>query len=143
MINLNYTKSFYRINNLFVLNGEYSFIRMWYVITYVQFILKLFSWSRLENKVGLNIADNHYVILKLKEKEEKQTHSRKRHLPKDKTPGNKCRKTAAKSEKSNKENKTFNDPEIAAAIQNLQAAVDATETTLDSDMSHEELDSVL
>ncbi len=82
-------------------------------------------------------------MLKLKDKEQKQSLSRKPRLPKTKTTGNKCRKTTAKSKKANKENKTFNDPEIAAAIQNLQAAVDATETTLDSDMSHEELDSVL
>lgn len=99
--------------------------------------------SRLENKVELNIADNQYVILKLKEKEEKQTHSRKPHLPKDKTTGNKCRKRAAKSKKANKENKSFNDPEIVAAIQNLQTAVDVTGTTLDSDTSNGKFDFVL
>jgi hypothetical protein len=79
----------------------------------------------------------------LKEKEEKQTHSRKRHLPKDKTPGNKCRKTAAKSEKSNKENKTFNDPEILAAIEYLQTAVDVTGTIVDSDTSNGKFDFAL
>ncbi len=99
--------------------------------------------SRLENKVGLNITDDEYVLLKLKEKEQKKTRSRKPRLSKDKTLGNKCRKTTAKSKKANKENKTFNDPEIAAAIHNLQTAVDITETTLDSDMPNDDFDFVL
>ncbi len=74
----------------------------------------------------------------MKEKEEKKTHSRKRHSPKDKATGKKCRKTAAKSKKANKEHKTF-----VAAIQHLQTAVDVIGTTLDSDKSNGKFDFVL
>jgi hypothetical protein len=39
--------------------------------------------SRLKNKVGLNITDDEYVRLKLKQREQKRILSRKPHVPVD------------------------------------------------------------
>jgi hypothetical protein len=102
--------------------------------------------SRLENKVGLNITDDEYVILKLKESEQKKIRSRKPRLPKDKTiPSStnrtkttKCRKTSATSKKANKENETYKDPLIASAVQRLENVIQLTQTTFDNDSSDEE-----
>jgi hypothetical protein len=102
--------------------------------------------SRMENKVGLNITDDEYVMLKLKEKEQKQTRSRKPRSSKDKTVKSsknktkteKCRKTATKSKKANKENETLDDSDIAAALQTLEDVIQSTQTIFDDDTSDEE-----
>jgi hypothetical protein len=83
-------------------------------------------------------------MLKLKDKEEKQTRSRKPRLSKDKTvksSANKtktCRKTVTISKKTNKENETLNDPHIAAAVQNLENVIQSSQTIFDDHTSDEE-----
>jgi hypothetical protein len=87
--------------------------------------------SRLENKFGLNITEDDFVTMKLKEKEEKQTRSRKTHLQKDKaivpkkyTRTKRGRKPAAIFEQVDNEN--LNDSDIAAAVNNLQNVLEYT-----------------
>ena len=99
--------------------------------------------SRLENKIGLNITDDEYVISKLKEKEQKQSLSRLRRISKvkgittstNKTKAKRFRKIATTTMKANKENETSNDRQIAAAVQRLENVIQFTQTTFDNDIS--------
>lgn len=102
--------------------------------------------SRLENKVGLNITDDEYVISKLKEREQKQARSRKPGAPKEKTVKSsttkttkRYRKTVITSKTANKENKTLNESDIANALRHLHTATEFTQKTFDDAFSDDEI----
>ena len=98
--------------------------------------------SRSENEVGLNNTDGEYVILKLKKTDQKQILSHLQRLSRDKaitastnkTKMKRCKKVATTAKKGNKENKTLNDCQIAAAVQQLEDVIQFTLTTLDNDI---------
>ncbi len=105
--------------------------------------------SRLENKFGLNITEDDFVAMKLKEKEEKKTRSRKTHLQKDKaivpkkyTRTKRGRKPAAIFEEVVNENENLNDSDIAAAVNNLRNVLEYTQMTFDNDISCNIFDSL-
>jgi hypothetical protein len=106
--------------------------------------------SRLENKFGLNITEDDYVAMKLREKEEKQTRSRKTRLQKDKsivpkkyTRTKRGRKPAATFEQMDNENENLKDSDIARAVNNLQNVLEYAQTTFDDDISCNIFDSLV
>ena len=98
--------------------------------------------SRLENKFGLNITEDAFVEMKLKQRQKKPTPRRKIHLQKDKAITSKSyaetkrrRKTAALSKYIDGEDEDLKDSEVAAAVNNLENVLEYTQLQFDDDIS--------
>ena len=101
--------------------------------------------SRLKNIVGLNITDDEYVALKLKQLEENKRRHHKLHESQTSTmasSGNARRTKNTASNKvtnstMNKENKLASDSNIGDAIQLLDDPIDFTENIFERQLSME------
>ena len=100
--------------------------------------------SRLNNKVGLNITDDEFVVLKLKESQEKKNRPRKSRLATNAKTSSKTKNHVQRQKKrsfrdgAREKIETVNDPSIASAIDNLQRVIDFTQTSFEDSSSDEQ-----
>jgi len=104
--------------------------------------------KRLPNNTGLNITDNDFVLMKLKEDEEKKNRKQKAALTKDSnitsTSNSTNIKTIKRRGRPPKKDNGFtqqhhsNDPEIQNSILSLQSVIKMANCILDSEDSDEE-----
>ncbi|CAF4160595.1 unnamed protein product [Rotaria sordida] len=108
---------------------------------------KVHRASRLRSTVGLNITDDDFVLLKLKEREEKNNKMKKARSSKagkpikistNKATNKKSKTTSFSADTTNKENEIPKDVEVEYGIQLLQHAINVSQFESMSDSSNEE-----
>ncbi|CAF1514174.1 unnamed protein product [Rotaria sordida] len=108
---------------------------------------KVHRASRLRSTVGLNITDDDFVLLKLKEREEKKNKMKKARSSKagkpikistNKATNKKSKTTSFSADTTNKENEIPKDVEVEYGIQLLQHAINVSQFESMSDSSNEE-----
>ena len=107
--------------------------------------------KRLTSKIGLNITEDEFVLMKMKESEEMKHKIRKPRLPKGPkitsiptstttTTVKKPRGRPPKKNTSNKQNIHSNDDEVEAGIRSLQSTIDIANRILNGEDSDEAFD---